>query len=132
MRTASTKTKRQQDQDRSEALAKLREILKPGTTVYSVLRHVSKSGMRREISLLIVDPRDGEIWCFDFLASKVLRSRIGKHGGIVAGGCGMDMGYHLVYSLGRAIWPDGTPEPHGTRNGQPDRDGGYALKHRWI
>ena len=53
-------------------------------------------------------------------------------GGLVIGGCGMDMGFHVVYNLGRAMWPDGTPDPHGTRNGEPDRDGGYALKHRWL
>ena len=22
--------------------------------------------------------------------------------------------------------------PHGTRNGEPDSTGGYALKHRWL
>lgn len=46
---------------RTEALARLHEILKPGDTVYTVLR-----------------------------------------------------------------------EPHGRRNGDPDSDGGYALKHRWL
>jgi hypothetical protein len=40
----------------------------------------------------------------------------------------MDMGFDLVYSLGSALWPNGTDTPHGTRNGEPDSDGGYALK----
>jgi hypothetical protein len=47
-------------------------------------------------------------------------------------GAGMDMGFELVYRLGQAMWPNGTPEPHGTRNGQPDSDGGYALEHKWL
>ena len=55
-----------------------------------------------------------------------------KTGGLRVSGCGMDMGFHVVYNLGYALWPDGTPEPHGTRNGAPDSDGGYALKHRWL
>lgn len=38
----------------------------------------------------------------------------------------------FVYSLGRTLWPDGTRAPHGRRNGQPDSDGGYALKHSWL
>lgn len=28
--------------------------------------------------------------------------------------------------------PDGAPAPHGTRNGEPDTAGGYALKHEWL
>jgi hypothetical protein len=52
--------------------------------------------------------------------------------GIVVGGCGMDMGFHLVYNLGATLWPKGTEKPHGTRNGEPDTSGGYALKSRWI
>ena len=35
--------------ERDEAIANLREILKPGDTVYTILRHVSKSGMSRVI-----------------------------------------------------------------------------------
>ena len=47
-------------------------------------------------------------------------------------GGGMDMGFKAVYSLGRSLWPNGTPEPHGTRNGEPDSCGGYALNQRWL
>ena len=52
--------------------------------------------------------------------------------GLVVGGCGMDMGLHVIYTLGAALWPKGTPEPHGTRNGVLDSDGGYALKSEWL
>ena len=38
----------------------------------------------------------------------------------------MDMGFQAVYCLGLSLWPDGTPEPHSTRNGEPDTNGGYA------
>lgn len=53
-------------------------------------------------------------------------------GGVRVGGCGMDMGFHIVYTLGHAMWPNGTRKPHGTRNGEPDTAGGYALKHKWA
>jgi len=43
-----------------------------------------------------------------------------------------DMGFQIVYQLGQRMWPDGTPKPHGRRNGQPDSAGGYALKHQWL
>lgn len=118
--------------EKRDAITVLLEVLKPGSRVYTILRHVSKSGMQREISLVIVDPRDNELFTLDYLAARALGYRIGKHGGLVCGGAEINTGYHLVYALGRTLWPHGTPKPHGTRNGQPDRDGGYALKHQWL
>ncbi len=126
----SLKTKA--EQDKRDAITALLEILKPGTRVRTILRHVSKSGMQREISCVVVDPRDGELFCIDYLVSRAVGHRIGRHGGIVMGGAGMGMGFQLVYILGKALWPTGTPKPHGKRNGQSDRDGGYALKHDWL
>ena len=113
---------------RTEALARLHEILKPGDTVYTVLRHVSRSGMMREIS--VIGPNNEDITWHVMHVGGYRRSD--KTGGLRVSGCGMDMGFHVVYNLGRAMWPDGTPDPHGTRNGEPDRDGGYALKHLWL
>lgn len=124
--------KSKQEQDKRDAVTALLEILKPGMRVRTILRHVSKSGMQREISCVVVDPRDGELFCIDYLVSRAVGHRIGRHGGIVMGGAGMDTGFQLVYILGRTLWPTGTPKPHGKRNGQPDRDGGYALKHDWL
>lgn len=87
--------------------------------------------MMRYIQLKIV--RNGDICDITYHAACVMGDSIDqKNGGIKIGGCGMDMGFHLVYHLGRVLWPNGTPEPHGTRNGEPDSDGGYALKQRWI
>lgn len=112
-----------------QSLEMLHSIIKPGDTVYTVLRHVSKSGMMRRIDLYaIVDNRPVYL---SGHAAHVLGYPDPKDG-IAVTGCGMDMGFHLVYNLGRAMWPHGTQTPHGTRNGQPDTDGGYALNHQWI
>lgn len=100
--------------------AELLKLLAPGATIYTQLRHASASGMQRRISLHIV--HEGRIRCIDTLAADLMGDKIHKAGGIVANGCGMDMGFHLVYSLGSRLWP----EPHGQRNG------GYALKHEWL
>ena len=40
------------EREREEALARLREWVKPGDVVHCVLRHVSRSGMCRRVSLL--------------------------------------------------------------------------------
>ena len=117
---------------REQAKDELRKLLKPGTTVYTILNHCSTSGMSRSISLAI-GQKDGSIRNLDYLVATAKGARIDeKHGGLRVGGCGMNMGFHLVYSLGRTLWPNGTKKPHGTRNGAPDKDGGYALKHAWL
>lgn len=110
--------------------AELLNLIAPGTTVYTQLRHTSASGMQRRISLHVV--HEGRIRCIDTLAADLMGDKTHKDGGIVVNGCGMDMGFHLVYCLGAALWPEGTPEPHGQRDGAPDSDGGYALRHEWL
>lgn len=120
------------DQARIDALKELRTMLKPGDTVYTVLRHVSSSGMSRRISVVAIG-KDRKPLVLDWWIEKLgTYKRHSKHEGLVVGGCGMDMGFHLVYGLGAAMWPNGTPKPHGVRNGSPDNAGGYALNHRWI
>ncbi len=124
-------TKAQANEARAEAIAKLHTLLKPGDIVSTVVRHVARSGMQRSITLMIV--HDGETESIDCWVAHALRLTIDRtNGGIKIGGAGMDMGFQLVYLLGQAMWPEGTPKPHGRRNGQPDRAGGYALKHRWL
>jgi hypothetical protein len=119
-----------------EATDKLLEILKPGQVVTTVLRHCSRSRMSRSISVAIVEP-DYEgvpsIRDITWLVGRALELPIDQNnGGVKVSGCGMDMGFHLVYSLGQRLWPNGTPEPHGRRNGEADSAGGYALKQRWL
>ena len=110
----------------------LRSVLKPGMTVYTILNHRSASGMSRSISLA-VGGKKGEIIKLDWYAIKAGLGKMDQsHGGIKVGGCGMDMGFDLVYRLGSKLWPKGTKKPHGTRNGKPDTDGGYALEHSWL
>jgi hypothetical protein len=105
--------------------------LKPNTIIYTKLNHASKSGMSRSISLYVVCKK--ELIDLTYSAAVVMGDAIdNKNGGIKIGGCGMDMGFALVYNLGRTHWPKGTKKPHGTRNGEPDSDGGYALKQRWL
>lgn len=94
---------------RDEALAELREILTPGTTVRTILRHVSGSGMTRWISPVIVTA-GGDIRDLSYLVRPVLGVKISeRHSGVKVGGAGMDMGFSLVYSLSRALFPDGHP-----------------------
>ena len=120
---------------KDEAIDSLRARLSPGDTVYTVLRHVSKSKTARSIDLYVI--RDNEPVCITGHAAKILKAKIDSHhGGVKTRGGGMDMGFDLVYNLSYYLFPDGFDLPEGShgRNGMTDHDpdGGYALKHRWL
>lgn len=117
----------------AESRKMLERFIKPGQTVYTVLRHASRSGMMRHISLVVptgvsdgvrsdMDMQDVSGWAAHLMGMK----RDDSSGGIKVGGCGMDMGFHLVYNLAWAMYgKGGTVQSIG-------RDVGYDLKQRWI
>jgi hypothetical protein len=140
-------TKKEQS-ERDEAIARLRETLKPGDTVYTSVEHVSRSGMSREIKVYAI--QDSEpLWLAGY-ASRAIGCRLGKRDGLIVGGCGMDMGFWVVYNLGYALFPNGVPctgdkclsndhvNYRGDRSKEPrgegviHHDGGYAFRHRWL
>lgn len=91
---------------RAEAREALLKFLKPGDTVYTTLNHVSRSGMQREIGLYcIVQSDDGPYMQYlSGYAGMLLGLRRGKRDGLVVNGCGMDMGFHVVYELSGALF----------------------------
>lgn len=103
------------DAERQEAKERLLEWLKPGDTVYTILRHRSRSGMSRVIGVVLL--KDGVDLHPNYAVSKFLGWNLGKadRDGISVSGCGMDMGFHLVYELSQGLFGDG-----------------YALKQRWL
>jgi hypothetical protein len=104
-----------------QTISELKKRIQPGSTVYTCLRSVSASGMTRNISLHIVE--DGQIRCIDYPAHIIMGEALAKRQGLIVKGCGMDMGFHLVYTLGRYLYPEGT---------EGRADGGYSLEHRWL
>jgi len=100
------------------------------------------------------------VW-IGYHVAAILDLPLDKNGGVRVGGCGMDMGFYLVYEVSRKLFPDGFGElgkmPLGHeirpatkedaikaigkgatfwgRNGDTsgwDNDGGYAIKQRWL
>jgi hypothetical protein len=79
--------------------------------------------MSRDISLFYV--KDNQVINITYYSGLALGWRIvDRNGGsraVRVGGCGMDMGFHLVYTLSRTLYKstDGA-------------DAGYYLKHSWL
>ena len=139
-----------QRRDYQKDLDDLRQLLPPGTTVYTVLRHVSSSGMLRVISPVVI--HDGTPFDITWRVALALGwRRDDKRDGIRVTGAGQDMGWHLVYALSAALYPDGFPciehkypesrcpsNDHissrilGEQVPYHHRDGGYALLQRWL
>jgi len=89
-------------------------------TVYTILRRVSSSGMTRHISLKIA--QGGEIYDITYTAALALGDKLHDVNGfntLKVNGCGMDMGFHLVYSLSSVLF-------HG------EERAGYKIAQRWM
>ena len=132
-----------------EAARYLKKLLTPGDTVATILRHVSRSGMMRHISVTF----KGED--ITWYVAALLDEKRADDGGIKVGGCGMDMGFHLVSHMSSRLFPDGfecigqnLDGADGRRRYCPandhingDRDytphmhpnaGDYAISNRWL
>ena len=121
-------------QNQNEAIENLRGIISVGDRVYTILRHRSASGMTRWLDLYII--KNNEPRRITWLAAAALGYTYDfKREALKVGGCGMDMGFHVVYCLGRRLFPDGFAVEGTGRNGDTsgwDKDGGYALNHEWM
>lgn len=91
------------------------ETAPAGSTIYCVLRHVSRSGMFRIIDLFVIV--DGDVRYLHSLADdkRMPFTRDACRDGFRVSGAGMDMGFHVVYSIGRAF-----------------REDGYHFNMRWL
>ena len=110
---------------RDEAREALLKMLKPGDTVYTILRHVSRSGMMRHIEPVILREFTSstgkatiEPVFIGGRVSALLGYTTNGKGAVKMGGCGMDMCFALVYEISAHLFD-------GERNG-------YQLKQAWL
>ncbi|MEO0302118.1 MAG: hypothetical protein ABIM98_09150 [candidate division WOR-3 bacterium] len=100
--------------EKSEAILRLLELIKPGDTIYTVLRYVSRSGMKRVISLFVI--KNNEPIRLDWFISKALGYRYNDvYEGIEVRGFGFDVGYAVVQNLSYRLFGE---------------EG--VLKHKWL
>ncbi len=104
--TLSKAEQANRDLRRQEAIDYLRPMLKPGTEVQTIVTHVARSGMSRSIKCYVV--HGGRLHDITYHVARITLNPVDEnHGGVKIGGCGMDMGFALVYGLGRTLYPDG-------------------------
>lgn len=106
--------------EQSDAIERLKSWVMPGDTIYCVLAHKSASGMRRVIRFYKIEAsaKTGKSETSDLswnIAKALEYGYDEKKEGVIVNGCGMDMGFHVVYSLSDKLFADG-----------------YQLKSSWL
>lgn len=113
------------EREKQEAAEALRKLLPAGSCVYSIVRSVSRSGMSRRMSFVVptnearltgkLETREtGKPTIYHYEnnliipltldIARVLGYRFNADdNSITVRGCGMDMGWHIVSSLARAL-----------------------------
>jgi len=104
----------------SEAINQLKELVQSGDTLHCQLDKVSRSGMTRHIRVRQLLPKknsDREVDTMDisYLIAQILGYKLTTTGSLKVRGAGMDMGFHVIYSISSVLFGDG-----------------YALKHQWL
>lgn len=124
-----TTKKQQKEEEKREAIDKLKEILKTTKkrevwrnreskmvpVLYTIVRHVSRSGMSRSIDVISIS-EDGDHLNLSYWIKTAMGLKIDqKNGGVIMTGAGMDMGFALVYNLASALYGNG-----------------YAIHQEWL
>jgi hypothetical protein len=105
---------------RQEAIARLKEIIRPGMTVHTILRHRSASGMTRSIDVKLIVagkefPHEPVVCHIGYSVAQAIGLAYDEtNEGVKVRGFGMDMGYHLVDQLDDVL------------------GGGYKLRQAWL
>lgn len=114
---------------REQAIGRLRTMFPHDSVATTVVRHVTRSGMSRSISVLTTDS-DGEIRDVSYDVARVLGWSLDHdNGGVRVQGCGMDMAFHMIYSMSRIIHAH---TGFVNRYGDADSDTGYAVSNRSV
>ena len=122
--------KSEKETKRAEAITRLRKIIKPGAELGVIAKNVARSGMSRDIAVLTCR-KDG-IQNISGLVADALEWRWDDEDAVKVGGAGMDMGFHLIHTLGTVLYPKGGCYRRKDGEKKCEENGGYLLKHRWL
>ena len=121
------KNKQKAAQDKVEARETLAKLCPKGATIYTLVRHVARSGMSRNIDFYVI--AEGELCRITYSLALLTGHRLNKKDyTIVREGCGMDMCTDTVYDLARELFGS----PYAETDPVTGRSHGEALKTRTL
>lgn len=91
--------------------------------LYTGLRHVSRSGMKRIVQVIAIE-NNTPLYLGYRIAAILDRPYDEKKEGVVIGGCGTDVGFEIVYQLSSYLYRD--------PDGKYSHEGAYKIKQRWL
>jgi len=119
--TATMSKKALAQLEREEAIERLTKLFDgvENPRLYTILRDSSRNGMVRYISVKFI--KGGEVYDLSYSIAKAMGWKLqeGWTRSIKVHGAGMDMGFHLVYTLSSLLY--GTSER-----------GGYRIRQEWM
>tara|TARA_X000001388_G_scaffold60196_2_gene45541 strand:+ start:432 stop:740 length:309 start_codon:yes stop_codon:yes gene_type:complete len=93
----------------------LQDMFPKGSTAYTLATKVAPSGMSRHI-MVAGSSEKGRVQNVSWYIAEFLDWKYKDDTrSVFVGGCGMDMGFHLVYTLSNILYDDG-----------------YAIKQQWL
>ena len=97
-------TKKEKATIKNNAKTVLKNNIKENDLIYYVVTHVSQSGMYRHIKFLYHNGK--ELENISHLISDLLDYKWKDNGSLGVGGCGMDMGFHVISQLASELFGD--------------------------
>ena len=115
-----TPKEKQRELEKAQLRKEIKKIIGKCRDIYCVLRHVSQSGMMRHIDFYIFK-NNRPIWLTSRIG-QLLDYRQAPSGSLKVGGCGMDMGFAVVYDLSSELYC----------NKKYNHDKAYRLNSNWL
>tara|TARA_Y100001938_G_C7761811_1_gene268944 strand:- start:52 stop:360 length:309 start_codon:yes stop_codon:yes gene_type:complete len=101
--------------DKKDIKKQLKKLFPKGSTAFTLVTKVAPSGMSRHI-LVTGSGRKGHVQNVSWYIAEFLDYKYKPDTrSVFVGGCGMDMGFHLVYTLSSVLYDDG-----------------YAIEQQWL
>jgi len=103
-------------EDKNEIIRRLKQVFPVGSTAYTSLVDVTKSGMTRWIKVIKIE--EDRPFYYSYPINTLLDCKQETRNGsqcVKVGGCGMDMGFHLIYTISSIL-----------------HDDGYAINQEWL
>lgn len=138
MTAAAAVRRRHSTADYEGAHARLCALCQPGTTIYTVLRGITRSGLTRYLDFFVIEPASADVCLITPYIATVLKLKQTDDGYIAFRGWGTDCARQIVHLLsfelhglvgkGAGFDPASSCDVTDSENYRA----GYSLKQEWL